>query len=160
MRTNMSRRILLTLLFALTVTAHGHPSVHAAAPATSVVADPFAVRHDKDANTVQIASRTPRLRASLRPSYWESLAIHSSIQTADYVSTHHAMRAGAEEFNPLMFRGRPLPMLMAKVPITVGLSYLDFKIGRKSRRNQWVYRGVLIAGYSAIVALNAQKAGR
>lgn len=83
-----------------------------------------------------------------------SFVFHAPIQGADTWSTSIARARGGAETNPLMGDGNVGRMLLVKAPLTLGLSWLDHQIGKKSKRNQWIYRGVFIVGYGLIVHKN------
>ena len=82
-----------------------------------------------------------------------SFVFHAPIQGADTWSTSLAREAGAREANPFL-QGSTLQMVAVKVPVTVGLAWLDDRIGRKSKRNQWIYRGAFVVGYALVVRHN------
>ncbi len=114
--------------------------------------------------------RTPRLLAfaaslsllgaPVRADMLDSLAVHGGLQGIDIWSTQQARAHGAREQNPLLGSGTPGRMLVTKVPLAVGFAFLDHQIGKKSKRNQWLVRGLMVVGYGIVVRHNLRQGRR
>lgn len=95
----------------------------------------------------------------LAASLAKPIAIYTPAVAADYLSTRHALSAGARESNPLMqSQGTLAGWKAAQLGALVGVDYLLQKGGHKGKAR--LLRVLVVVGYAGLTVHNVEVARR